>query len=589
MTSRDVAKVLYELETFLELHGENEFKTRAYGRAARALETSMVDIEAAVTSGGDPGIPGVGKALIEEIRQIVETGTVLQLEELRRETPPGLLDMLKIKGLGAKKVRAIHTSLGIDTLSALELAAAEGRIASLAGFGKKSQENILVGIEELKENLGKFRINTATTIAEEFLMALESLPSVERAAIAGRLRRGGEQFESLSFVAAARSIESLRSELEREGLLRELAREEDLIQGLTEDLMPVHIYVAPPEGYYVALHQRTGASDYRFMISIPLHDRGYDLTERELLRDGAPVGLSSEEELFELAGMQFIPPELREGVDEVRRAIDGELPELIEEEDLRGMMHVHSTWSDGRSSLTELAEHVSSLGYRYLLICDHSKSASYANGLDEFRLEAQGKEIDEVNKGYDPAEFRMLKGTECDILADGSLDLSDDCLASLDGVVISIHSRFELSTEAQTERLCRALEHPCSTILGHSTGRLILKRKGYEIDFRQVIAAAAEHGKSIEINCNPLRLDLNWRMAKYAGRKGVKIAINPDAHSLADFGNMRYGITMARKAWLTKETVLNTMSAEEFLGFTQSSRLRLGTIMDGPTGAGRTT
>jgi DNA polymerase (family 10) len=308
------------------------------------------------------------------------------------------------------------------------------------------------------------------------------------------------------------------------------------------------------------------------MISIPLHERGYELREDGLFKDGELVALGSEEELFELAGMQFIPPEIREGIDEVRRALDGELPELVRSEHLRGMLHVHSTWSDGRSSIADIAEHVRGLGYSYLLMTDHSKAAFYANGLDERRLEQQGHEIDEVNKGYDPAGFRVLKGIECDILGDGSLDLSDDALAALDAVVISVHSQFTLPIQEQTERICRALEHRYSTILGHSTGRLILKRKGYDVDLRQVIETAAQHGKCIELNCNPMRLDLNWRMVRHARRKGIPIAINPDAHSLADFNNMRHGLTMARKAWLTPEGTLNAMGVEEFLGFAAQAR-----------------
>ena len=289
------------------------------------------------------------------------------------------------------------------------------------------------------------------------------------------------------------------------------------------------------------------------MISIPLHDRGYDLREDGLYKDGETVTLGSEEELFELAGVQYIPPEIREGIDEVRLAMDREIPELVRAEDLRGHAPCAFHLERWPQQIAEIAEHVRGLGYQYLLMTDHSKAAFYANGLDERRLEEQGREIDAINKRYDPAEFRVLKGIECDILADGSLDLSDDVLAALDAVVISVHSQFSLPMEAQTERICRALENPLSTILGHSTGRLILKRNGYDVDLQQVIRTAAEHGKSIELNCNPLRLDLNWRMVRYALRKGVPIAINPDAHSLADFNNMRYGMVMARKGWLTPE------------------------------------
>ncbi len=572
MTARDIANVLYDIEIFLQLHGENDFKSRAYGRAARALETSTFDVEGAVRAGLPIDVPGVGKSLASEIAEIVQTGTAAQLEELRAATPAGLLDILQIRGLGAKKVRTLHLQLGVESLADLERAAVEGLIANVAGFGKKSQDNIIAGIRELATHQSKFRINIATKLGEDLLGVLQGLPSVVRAAIAGRLRRGAEEFDSLTFVVESADPDGLLRELGAAAVVSDVALDGGEITALTEEGYPVLIAVASAENFVALLHGRTGASDYVSMISIPLAQRGYDLRQDGLYKDDEMVQLGMEEEIFRHAGAQYIPPELREGLDEVRSALDGELPELVRADDLHGMLHVHSTWSDGRSSIADIAEHVRGLGYRYLLMTDHSKAASYANGLDEFRLQAQGMEIDQINRAYDPAEFRVLKGIECDILGDGSLDLSEDALAALDAVIISVHSQFSLPMEAQTERICRALENPLSTILGHSTGRLILKRKGYDVDLHRVICTAAEHGKSIELNCNPFRLDLSWRMVNYAVRKGVPIAINPDAHSLADFGNMRYGVTMARKGWLTPHMTLNALSAEGFLEFASGTR-----------------
>ncbi|MBS1914098.1 MAG: DNA polymerase/3'-5' exonuclease PolX [Bacteroidetes bacterium] len=573
MTSRDVAKVLYSIETYLELHGDTELTSKSYGRAARSLETSNVDVVAMVHAGLPVKAPGIGSTLGAVVREIVETGTTAQLEELRRITPPGLMEILEIRGVGAKKVRALHTQLGIETLDQLEQAALENRIAALPGFGDKSQAKILEGLSQLRQQGGKLRINRATELAESVLARLRELPSVERGAIAGRLRRGGEEFDSLGFVLQAASVDALERDLASiADILSEPVRNGSLITAQADGGFRVRIDAATPANYAVLLHQRTGASDYCFMVSIPLTDRGYDLREDGLYRDGEMVMLDSEDELFDLAGMQYITPELREGIDEVRSALDGGIPDLVTREDLKGMIHVHSTWSDGRSPIQEIAEHVHGLGYGYLLITDHSKSAFYANGLDERRLEAQGREIDEINRRYDPSEFRVLKGIECDILADGALDLEDDALAALDAVVVSVHSQFNLPMEAQTDRICRALEHRYSTILGHSTGRLILKRKGYDVDLRRVIAAAAAHGKAIELNCNPMRLDLNWRMVRHARRKGVPIAINPDAHSLADFDNMRYGITMARKGWLTPDGTLNALDADGLIRFATALR-----------------
>lgn len=572
MTARQVADILSDIETLLTLHGEDEFRSRAYGRAARALETTQVDLEQSAQQGAIIGIPGIGKGLAPEVMEILETGTSATLEELKAQTPPGLMDILQVRGLGAKKVRALWQQLGVTTLGELEYACVENRVAGLAGFGQKSQEKILAGIQDVKKRRGKLRLDAATLLAEELLPQLHAIPTVERAEISGRLRRGYEEIDILSFVLQSNVAEKVEQGLAAIPQITAVARRGNVIFAKFDGEIKLRLDVADADHFVVILHQRSGASDYNFMISIPLEHRGYELTEDDLLHDGASVPLSTEEELFQLAGVQFIPVELREGIDEVRRAVDGTIPRLIQMEDLQGVMHVHSTWSDGQNSIQQLADYACSVGYRYLLLCDHSKAAFYANGLDENRLIAQGKEIDEVNKRFDPAEFRVLKGIECDILADGSMDLSDDALASLDGVVASIHSNFNLPPEAQTERLCRALEHRYVTMLGHPTGRLILSRAGYNPDLRQVILTAARHGKSIELNANPHRLDLSWRMIRFAVRKGVKIAINPDAHSLEGFNVLRYGITIGRKAWLRKEDVLNAMNAEDFLAMAASMR-----------------
>lgn len=567
MTARQVAGILYDIETFLQLQGENDFKSRAYGRAARALETSGLTTVEEGNVREWSAIPGIGKGLAAEIMEIARTGTSVQFETLRAATPPGLLEILKIPRLGAKKVRALYLELGIASLGELEYAARENRIITLPGFGAKSQENILAGIEEVKRTRGKFRIDAGLREAEHLLGLMRKLPSVARAEVAGGLRRGGEEFAALTFVVESASPETLAVELAALEGLDDVEQEGRVIRAVADQRFAVVIHIASREHFFAILHQRTGASDYAFMVSIPLADRGFDLRSDGLYREGEPVALATEEELFELAGMQYVPPEIREGIGEVRHALDGTLPELVTMADLRGVLHVHSVWSDGRSTLAELAEHARSQGYSYLLVTDHSKAAFYANGLDEARLEAQGKEIDEINRRYDPVEFRLLKGIECDILADGRMDLSDDALSSLDAVVASIHSSFQLPMEAQTERLIAALEHPAVTILGHPTGRLILGRRGYEVDLRRVIDRAGELGKSIELNANPHRLDLNWRMVRHARRKGVKVAINPDAHSLADFGNVRYGLILGRKGWLTREDVLNAMDVEALLAF----------------------
>ena len=568
MTNRDIENALNTIESLLELHGENGFKSRAYGRAGRAIRASGIDVAEKVEAGEPLEIDGIGKGLEAEIAEIVQRGSSTQLDQLLHQTPNGLLDILEIRGLGAKKVRALWKELGIDALDVLEAKARSNEIAALKGFGKKSQENILDGIAEVKSRIGKMRLHTATVIADEIVTALRGSALVERVEIAGRLRRGGEEFGAIELVVALKvegDAGGLATEMEAGETLSDLAVRDGVIRGKYDGLYTVLIHTTSVAQFPVALHQKSGASDYRFMVSIPLHDRGYELTDDALLKEGKPVTLSSEDELFALAGMDVIPPELREGIDEVRAALDHRIPTLVEGSELRGLLHIHSVWSDGQNTIEELAAAASGLGYGYLLMCDHSKLAFYANGLDEKRLEAQGKEIDEINKRYDPATFRILKGIECDIHGDGTLDLADDALAALDAVVVSVHSQFALEKEAQTDRVCRALDNPYASILAHPTGRLILTRKGYPIDLKRVITHAAERGVAVELNANPHRLDLDWRMVRYAKRKGVKVAIDPDAHSIGDFDYVKYGVRMGRKGWLERGDVLNTLSVDDFL------------------------
>jgi DNA polymerase (family X) len=572
MTARDVAAILHEVHIYLELHGEDEFKSKAYSRASRALETAAVDLEVAAEQGRLASIPGVGKVIAVEIEQILETGTTEELERLREATPPGLMEILRIRGLGPKKVRAIHRELGVDDLAGLEKAARAGEIAPLAGFGVKSQEKILSGLEELKRNSAKLRLNIATIESERILARLEALKGVERAAIVGDVRCGAEEIEALRFLVATTDASAFDREIAGIDDLESITRQNNLVAAIALESTPVVIELCAPDSYWALLHSRSGSDAYCAALGSLLEQRGYLLDDSGLSSGGTSVAIAEEKEIYAHAGLSWIAPELREDIDVLEQAAAGPLPELITLDDIVGVLHVHSTWSDGRNSLEELVEFASGRGWRYLLICDHSKAAFYANGLDERRVARQGEEIDEINSRYDPAEFRMLKGIECDILADGTMDLDDETLLSLDAVVASIHSSFHLPIEEQTERICRALEHPAVTILGHATGRLILKRSGYEIDYDRVIETARANGRSIELNANPMRLDMSWRNVRRAIAAGVPIAINPDAHSLADYDNLRYGVMMGRKAGMQRKDLLNALDAEEFMRFARARR-----------------
>ena len=566
MTNRELESVLKQIESLLDLHGENSFKSRAYGRAARAIRASSLDIAGLVEREEPIDVDGIGQGLSAEIRELVTTGTSAQREDLLERTPNGLLDVLQIRGLGSKKVRALWDQLGIESIDDLEREAASGAVAEQKGFGKKTAENILRSIAEMRANQGKVRLHRARAIGDQLVESIGALPSVAKVEVTGRLRRGAEVFGRIDLLALA-DIASIIGELAELSILSDVTADEKRrrVTARYDGSVPIVIHLCDADHYALTLHRTTGSSDYLFMTSIPLEQQGMRIEGDRLLKGSEEIAVATEEDLFRVAGMQTVPPELREGIDEVPLALKQELPRLVERSEMRGLLHVHSRWSDGRNSIEELAEAAVASGFEYLLMCDHSKAAFYANGLDEKRLEEQGREIDEINKRYDPDEFRILKGIECDIMSDGSLDLSEDALASLDCVVISVHSSFTLPIEEQTDRVCRALSHPHASILAHPTGRLLLTRKGYAIDLRRVIKTAADQGKIIELNANPFRLDLDWRMIRYARRTSVPIAINPDAHAIADIDYVDLGVRIGRKAGLERGDVVNTLSASEFL------------------------
>ena len=571
MNSRELESILKQIESLLDLHGENSFKSRAYGRAARTIRGAAVDVVARVEAGEEIGLDGIGAGLSAEIAEIVRTGTSDQREDLLERTPNGLLDVLSIRGLGSKKVKALWDGLGVESLEDLERAAQGGDVGRLKGFGAKTEQNILASIRDLKANRGKLRLNRANELSVVLLEMLRALPSVERAETTGRLRRTAEVYALLEFVVVA-DHQRLADDLQQHELVGEVSSDEKEIRFLYDANVKVRLHLTTADRFVLTRHRTTGSTDYLFMMSIPLENEGFVIEDDLLKKGGTLLSLSSEDELFRHAGMQPILPELREGIDEVPLALQKGLPKLVERADMRGLLHVHSTWSDGRNTVEEMAHAAHSAGFEYLLMCDHSKAAFYANGLDEKRIEEQGREIDEINKRFYPDVFQVLKGIECDILADGSLDIEDDTLATLDCVVVSVHSSFTLSEEEQTDRICRALEHPYSSILAHPTGRLLLTRKGYPVDLKRVIECAANNDKVVELNANPYRLDLDWRLLRFARRQGVPVAINPDAHSIDDIEYVDCGVAMARKAGLAAGDVLNSLTRTDFLARVQRSR-----------------
>lgn len=571
--TEEVIAVLEEMATILELKGENPFKVRAYANAARTLSAQAEPVEELVASGKLGRLKGFGEAITEKVTTLVETGKLPAYEELRSSVPDGLFEMLKIPQMGPKKVKAIHDELGISSLGELEYACHENRLAVLPGFGAKSQERVLKGIEDLKRYATQFLYPDAAEAARQLTQGLKGLKAVEAAQVAGSLRRRREVVKDIDIVASSQKADAVAEAFSRLPQVAEVT-----LSGPTKTSVRLEggiacdLRVVEPSSWAAALVHFTGSKEHNTQLRGRAKKEGLTLNEYGLFKGKRPKSLKTEEELYKALGLFFIPPELREGLGEVEAAEAGELPELIEEGDLAGILHVHTDWSDGLNTLEEMARATREAGYGYLGICDHSQSAAYANGLSPKRAREQQRAIDKLNEKL--KGFRLFKGIEVDILADGSLDYDDKLLASFDFVVASIHSRFGLSQEEQTRRLLKAASHPSVTIIGHPTGRLLLAREGYAVDIEAFLEGAAKHGVAVELNSHPQRLDLDWRYLRRAKELGVAVAINPDAHHPGGLSDVSYGVGIARKGWLSAQDVLNTRGAEELAEFFSSKKSR---------------
>jgi DNA polymerase (family X) len=575
MDKGQVAEVLVNIATLLELKGENPFKTRAYQNAARTIETLSEPLDKVVAEARLGDIKGIGEALQQKITELVTTGRLQYYEDLKAATPPGLVAMLDIPGLGPKKIKALHDDLGIDTVEKLEQACKDGKIAELKGFGEKTQTNILEGIDRRRSYASRHLISEALPQADSMLDALRSHPDVVRCSAAGSLRRHREVIGDIDLLASSKQpaevIEYFASQPE---VIRVLAKGETKASVLLEGGIQADLRVVSDAEYSSALLYFTGSKEHNIVMRQRAIDRGLRLNEyglfhsKEETRDPKLlVKCRTEEEIFEQLGLRYIPPEMREDMGEIVLAEQGPLPRLIEWTDLKGSLHNHSTWSDGHQRPEDIAKAMRELGLAYWGITDHSKSSVQANGLDATRVRQQLKEIAGINAmlAKEGTEFRLLTGTEVDILKDGSLDFPDELLAELDVVIASIHSSFNQTEAETTQRLIGAAQNPYVHILGHLTGRLLLDREPYKVDQRAVIDACAETGTWIELNAHPKRFDLDWRLWPYAKSKGVKCVINCDAHRFEHAGFLRLGAGIARKGWLTKEDVVNTLPLKALL------------------------
>ena len=545
----------------LELKGENPFKVRAYENGARAILGFSGDLEEAVRSGELRKVTGIGATLFGNVRTLVETGSLPYHEELRAAFPPGLRECLRIPGFGARKAKQLYDALGVDSLAALEKACSDGSLARVKGFGPRSAEKILRNIAVMRATAGYHRYHRARERAEDAVAALSGL--AERLEIAGSLRRRMEVIRDIDLVATARDPRALAAAFRiLPGVTEVTAEGETKVSVRFHDGMAADLRVVAPEEFPAALLYFTGSKEHNTQLRGRAKRSGLKLNEYGLLRkDGAAVPCASEEEIYRALDLTYIEPELREGRGEIEAAERGELPVLIEASDLRGLIHVHTTESDGRDSLADMVNASRQSGYEYVAITDHSQTAAYAGGLTPDRVRAQREAIRELQRAT--SGIRIFHGTEADILADGAIDFGDDFLPEFDLVVASVHSRFGLPREEQTRRLIRAVRNPFVSVLGHMTGRLLLSRQGIAVDAEAVIDAAAESGCAIEINCNPHRFELDWRLTRRAVAKGVWIAIDPDAHSVRELDLVEYGIGIARKGWVTAAATLNARSGAE--------------------------
>jgi len=577
MDSRTAAHVLNEIAALLELHGENKFKTRAYRTAAKAvLALDTDDLAPLQRSGELASVKGLGPATLAVLEDLIATGDSEYLELLREKTPEGLIEMLRVPGLGTAKIHLIHQGLGIETLLELEEAARDGRLAELPRFGEKTAEKVLKGIAFLKETGALVLYPHASAEAHRLLAGVRRHPDVVSAEIAGSVRRRREVIRDIDIVAVVRgSPAAVAASFSRAPGVRDIVgggSRSITVRYVDGTLLDLHC-VRPPQ-FAVALWRATGSSEHEAQVRERAIELGLSIVDDELVdKAGAHIPVESEAAFYEALGLAFVPPELREGRGEVAAAARGALPRLVGAGDIRGVLHCHSDYSDGSATIADMARAARDRGWRYLGISDHSQSAFYAGGLTREAILRQHDEIDEVNASLAGAgDFRVLKGIEADILPCGRVDYDSQLLDRFDYVIGSIHSRFGMSEAQMTGRVLKALDDPHLTILGHPTGRLLLTREPYAIDMDAVIERAGEAGVALELNADPHRLDLDWRCCRAAKEHGVLIEIGPDAHSTHGLDNVEIGVGIARKGWLEAGDVLNARSADEVLQFAAQRR-----------------
>ncbi|NBC25509.1 MAG: DNA polymerase/3'-5' exonuclease PolX [Bacteroidetes bacterium] len=575
MTNQDVAKKLREVYVMMQLAGENRFRAIAFDRAAQTIEGLNDEIQTHIHGDTLTEIKGIGNSIAEDIRALAETGTMPVLEDLKERVPKGLTEWLNISGLGPKNIVKIHKALDITEIHELKEACQSGAVADLPGLGKKSAEKIIKSIEYLEKFGERCRIDQAIEVAEPMLDFVRGIDNVLKCEVAGSLRRSAETIGDVDILAAAEAEHApgiFERFVNHDLVVEILGRGDTKSSVRTESGRQVDLRIVSESEYPAALMYFTGSKEHNIVMRQRARERGMSLNEYGLFQLSdeketdfdQPVETESEADIYQKLDLNFVPPEHREDRGEFEFYEENESMDLLEEDQIKGVVHAHSTWSDGKYSIREMADACIDKGYEYLTITDHSKTASYAGGLTIDQVRQQWNEIDELNSEFSKKNFRIFKGIESDILADGSLDYPDEILEGFDIVIASVHSGLEMEFDKMMKRFEHAINNPYTHMIGHPTGRLLLKREESKLELNTLIELTSQKGVAIEINANPRRLDLDWRYGNKARETGLLTSINPDAHTVDGIDDIRYGVMIARKAKFDPERVLNTKSAEEF-------------------------
>ena len=573
MRNAEIAALFNEIADFLEIKSENPFRVRAYRRAAQTMEGLAEDVAAVAARGGLQEIPGIGRDLAGKIQEYLAHGAVAYLGELRTEIPPGVVEMMGIHGVGPKTAKLLYERAGVDSVERLEELAQAHALVGIPGIQAKTEENILKGIAVWKSGRERMPLGAALPLAEAICTALEALEGTDRISLAGSVRRMRETVKDIDIlVTSTRPARVMEAFVALPNVAEVIAHGETKSSVRLREGIQADLRVVAPECVGAALQYFTGSKQHNIRVRELAQRQGLKVNEYGVFdeKTNRRVAGATEEEVYRAIGLAFVPPEIREDGGEVEAARENRLPALVVLDDIRGDLQLHTTWSDGAHSVADLAAGVRAKGYRYMAVTDHSKSATVAGGMDEtrvVRMIAEVRAYNQRSKG-----FRVLAGCEVDIRADGSLDFPDEILAQLDLVQVSIHSRFKMSRDDMTRRIVRAVRHPLVHILGHPTGRLIGERAPYEADIETVLQAAKTGGVAVEINASPSRLDLNDVHARRAKDLGIPIAISTDAHAIPQLEYMRYGVAVARRAWLTASDVLNTRSAQALSAWLKQRR-----------------